>query len=69
MKAWLKKRLKKRKDGRWEIKRSDLPLFPDRTDELPNPAEVDGRRKMWVGIGWVDEGEAQGDEPLVITED
>jgi hypothetical protein len=66
MKPWLKKLLKKRKDGRWEIKQEGLPLFPDHTDELPGPVEIDGRRKQWVGIGWIDEGPAQGDEPLVV---
>lgn len=66
LEPWLKKRVKKRKDGRLEMKLSDMPAFPDSIDKLPNPVEIDGRRKMWVGIGWIDEGEAKGDEPLVI---
>ena len=69
LKPWLAKRVTKRKDGRLELKRSDMPLFPDHTDDLPNPVEIDGRQKMWVGIGWIDQGPATGKEPLVIVED
>ena len=65
----IRKRLKKRKDGRWQIKRCDLPRFADGTDHLPNPVEIDGRQKQWVGIGWTDHGPATGKEPLVIVED
>jgi hypothetical protein len=65
----IRKRLKKRKDGRWEIKRSDLPRFADGTDHLPNPAEIDGKSMTWVGIGWTENGPATGKEPLVIVED
>jgi len=43
-------------------------MFPDSLDALPSPAEHDGRRKRWVGIGWVDEGKADGSEPLVIVD-
>lgn len=41
-------------------------LFPEGTESL---AEHKGRRKRWVGIGWVDEGEADGTEYLVIEKD
>lgn len=51
------------------MKRSDLPFVLQRTDELPNPIEIDGQSKTWVGIGWVDNGPANGTEPLVIVED
>ena len=67
LKPWLKKRITKRKDGRLEIKLADLPTFPDHLDELPNPVEIDGQSKTWVGIGWVDNGPATGKEPLVIN--
>lgn len=69
MKPWLKKKIKKRDDGRMEISLADLPKFPDHMDELPGPVEIDGRRKRWVGIGWIDEGDAEGNEPLVINTD
>jgi len=67
MESWLRKRLKKRKDGRYEIKLSNLPKFPEYIDHLPGPVEIDGQRKRWVGFGWVDEGPATGDESLVIN--
>jgi hypothetical protein len=34
--------------------------------KLPSPVEINGRRMQWVGIGWVDEGEADGTETLVV---
>jgi hypothetical protein len=38
--------------------------------ELPELISVQGRRKRWVGIGWVDEGPATGYEhALVIDND
>lgn len=55
-------------------------MLPEQLDELPSPVEFRctvgrGRRarevrvrKRWVGIGWVDEGTADGTEPLLITE-
>lgn len=67
LKKWLKGRVTKRKDGRLEMKMADMPVFPDHIDELPGPVEIDGRSKTWVGIGWVDNGPADGTEPLVIT--
>ena len=36
--------------------------------KLPPVVNHDGVRKRWVGIGWVDEGEPVGDEPLVVDE-
>lgn len=33
---------------------------------LPHLIEDGGRRKRWVGIGWVDEGPADGTEVLVV---
>lgn len=60
-------------------------LLPQQMDRLPSPAEFRGtvvegrgrkkqtvevrRRKRWVGFGWVDEGDADGTEPLLITEE
>ena len=32
------------------------------SDKLPQVIDDHGRRKHWVGIGWVDEGPATGDE-------
>lgn len=34
--------------------------------DLPSHIEVDGKRMHWVGIGWVEEGTAVGDEVLVV---
>ena len=36
------------------------------SDRLPKVINDDGRRKRWVGIGWVDEGKADGSETEVI---
>lgn len=33
---------------------------------LPLFIEINGSRLLWVGIGWVNEGKAQGDEVLII---
>jgi len=48
-------------------------MFPDAIDRLfpegVRPvAQHKGRKKMWVGIGWVDEGKADGSEHLFIKE-
>jgi hypothetical protein len=31
----------------------------------PSPVELNGRKLRYVGIGWIDEGKASGDEVLV----
>jgi hypothetical protein len=36
--------------------------------KLPLTIEHDGRRQHWVGIGWIDQGPARGDEVLVVEE-
>lgn len=58
-----------------ELKR----MLPQQVDALPGPVEfrcVVGRgkkarevrvRKAWVGMGWVDEGAADGTEPLLVV--
>jgi len=33
---------------------------------LPRVVNIDGQRKEWVGIGWIDCGLARGDEVLVV---
>lgn len=38
-------------------------------DDLPGPADHNGVRKHWVGIGWICEGQADGTEPLLIVDD
>lgn len=35
---------------------------------LPQTVACDGRRLQWVGIGWVDEGPANGSELAVVSE-
>jgi ABC-type transport system substrate-binding protein len=70
LEPWLAERMTEREDGRLEMKLKDMPKFPEGQDKLPNPIEIDGQSKTWVGIGWVDNGPATGKEPLVInTED
>ena len=39
------------------------------SDELPQVINDEGRRKRWVGIGWIDEGQATGSETKVIRSD
>lgn len=34
--------------------------------KLPQVVEWEGRRRQWVGIGWVDEGKPTGREVLVV---
>ena len=36
------------------------------SDKMPSYLEIEGRRKEWVGIGFVDLGEADGTEVLVV---
>lgn len=36
------------------------------SSKLPSLIEIHDKRMRWVGIGWVDEGEPQGNEVLVI---
>ena len=56
-------------------------MMPASTDKLPGPVEfrgVVGRgkrekvvrlRKNWIGFGWVDEGDADGTEPLLCLDE
>ncbi|HYX20444.1 MAG TPA: hypothetical protein VFA98_06320 [Thermoanaerobaculia bacterium] len=56
-------------------------MMPASIDHLPGPVEFRGMigrgkkrsmarlRKRWVGIGWVNEGEADGSEPLLCLDD
>jgi hypothetical protein len=56
------------KMGRKTIKRNELcRLAFCNSKNLPNIVEVDGKRKQWVGIGWVDCGEPRGTEILVVN--
>ena len=53
--------------GRKTIERGELArLAFCNSKKLPNIVEVDGKRKQWVGIGWVDCGEPHGTEILVV---
>lgn len=36
--------------------------------KLPTTIEHNGRRMHWIGIGWIDEGPAKGDEILLVEE-
>lgn len=70
-----------RPKGRMFLRRSQVArMVVEALDKLPSPAEfraVVGKgknaklervRKRWVGIGWVDEGPADGTEPLLVVE-
>jgi hypothetical protein len=49
------------------ISRTELcSLVRCNSDKLPSPVSLEGRRMRWVGIGWVDEGPATGQEPRVV---
>lgn len=37
--------------------------------ELPHVIALDGHRYRWVGIGWVDEGQATGQESALVVLD
>jgi hypothetical protein len=39
------------------------------SSKIPSYVNLDGRRKWWAGIGWVDCGPAQGDEVCVVDEE
>ena len=63
----MKTKTKKKKRQPKTIKRAELcRLAFCNSDKLPTIIEIDGRRKWWVGIGWVDEGAPRGDEVKVI---
>jgi hypothetical protein len=36
--------------------------------KLPQVVNIEGHRMRWVGIGWVDEGELEGDEVEVVDD-
>ncbi len=56
--------------GRETIRVSELRhLAFCNADTLPHTVEHDGKRKHWVGIGWVDEGKPKGTEVLVIDDE
>jgi hypothetical protein len=35
---------------------------------LPLAVDIGGRRKGWVGIGWIDTGKAKGNEVKVVED-
>lgn len=39
------------------------------SDKLPQTVQAMGRRKQWVGIGWVDEGPSDGKEEAILVYD
>lgn len=45
-----------------ELKRLSIVNRP------PSPVDALGHRMTWVGFTWVDEGEAHGDEVLVVDD-
>lgn len=52
---------------RTEITYDELKMLSfSNSKDLPSVINDGGRRKRWVGIGWVDEGEATGTEVKLI---
>lgn len=37
--------------------------------DLPHAVNLNGERHTWVGIGWLNEGELEGDEVLVVNDE
>ena len=51
------------------IKRAELcRLAFCNSDRLPQVINDGGVRKQWVGIGWVNDGRANGTEEVVVVE-
>jgi len=49
------------------IKRAELcRLAVCNSKKCPSIVEIDGRRKWWTGIGWVDQGAPKGNEVRVV---
>jgi hypothetical protein len=49
------------------ISRRELAMLAfTNSKRLPKIVNFEGRQKRWVGIGWVDEGAATGDEVKVV---
>jgi hypothetical protein len=49
------------------IKRDELNrLSFINSTKLPQVVNDNGKRKQWVGFGWVEEGPAKGDEVKVV---
>lgn len=60
----------KKEPKRKTINRTELiRLAACNSKRLPTVIEIDGTRKQWVGIGWVDEGAPDGTETLVVDEE
>lgn len=58
---------KKRKKRRKPITHAELSrLAVCDSPDLPQYINLYGRRKWWAGIGWVDNGDARGDEVEVV---
>ena len=65
----IKPATKKRKKRHKTITRSELcHLAFCNSRRLPQVINDDGRRKQWVGIGWIDEGKATGTEVKVVDD-
>ena len=53
--------------GRETLEFSKLrTMMPEACDRIGKRIDVAGIRKNWVGIGWVEEGPAQGDEIIIV---
>lgn len=53
--------------GRETLEFSKLrTMMPEACDRIGKRIDVAGVRKNWVGIGWTDEGPAQGDEIIIV---
>lgn len=44
-------------------------LAPDQLDQIQGTFDIDGKRYQWVGFGFVEHGDADGSEAVVVTDD
>jgi hypothetical protein len=52
-----------------EIGRTELALLSLLGSKTaPTVVAEDGRRRRWIGVGWVDDGVAYGDEVVVVDD-
>lgn len=60
---------KKPKEEQRKVKRADIARMSfTNSPRIPKTVNDGGRRKRWVGIGWVDEGPANGREAAVLED-
>lgn len=53
----------------WSFSKLKRRYFTHEIDKEDRRFEMNGRRTCWVGFSFADEGEAQGDEILVLDDE